>query len=326
MHSRAYLLLERDYEDLQKTPLYGISVRPASENFLTWIAKIRGLKDSIWEGAALQVSLSYTEEYNNFPPAVTFNTIPFHPNVDPRTGKPCVDFLDKPSAWNPLYTMSYVVLALQTLLSNPVMDDFVNLEAADALLNRPQEYREMVLNCVKISRQIDAGSFQDCTPVRKPSAIEKTPAQRKIKAISFEDYHKIWSGIATSTDPENLQAAGHKGLKSKTQYKQTNGTSTANKQYNILTHWLIDDRTGVIPPIQLGSKEDPHNCVFCRLSDHRGIEFLGHSEPDTSQRSHFNEDATVWFCGSSCDGEPQEEEVDHLVVWTNTLSSDLLED
>ncbi|XP_077306683.1 ubiquitin-conjugating enzyme E2 U isoform X4 [Lithobates pipiens] len=274
MHSRAYLLLERDYEDLQKTPLYGIFVRPANDNFLTWIAKIRGLKDSIWEGAALQVSLSYTEEYNNFPPTVTFNTIPFHPNVDPRTGKPCVDFLDKPSAWDPRYTMSYVLLALQTLLSNPVMEDFVNLEAADTLLNRPQEYRQMVLNCVKISRQIDAGSFQDCAPVRKPSAIEKTPAQR----------------------------------------------------YNSLTHGLIDDRTGVIPSIQLGSKEDPHNCVFCRLSDHRGIEFPGHSEPDTSQRSNFNEDSMVWFCGSSCDGEPQEEEVDHLVVWTNTLSSDLLED
>ncbi|CAI9562560.1 unnamed protein product [Staurois parvus] len=158
MRSRAYLLLERDNEDLQKARLYGISVRPASDNLLTWRANIRGLKDSIWEGAVLQVSLSYTEEYNDVPPAVTFNTIPFHPNVEPRTGKPCVDFLDKPSDWNPRYTMSYVLLAIQTLLSNPVMEDVVHLEAADSLLNRPEEYRRTVLHCVKISRQIDGKS------------------------------------------------------------------------------------------------------------------------------------------------------------------------
>ncbi|XP_018409342.1 PREDICTED: ubiquitin-conjugating enzyme E2 U [Nanorana parkeri] len=212
MHSRTYLLLERDYEDLQETPLYGISVRPAEDNFLSWIAKVRGLKDSLWEGAALQVSLSYTEEYNYVPPTVIFNTIPFHPNVDPRTGQPCVDFLDKPSDWNPRYTMSYVLLAIQVLLSNPVLEDVVNLEAADALLNRPEEYRQMVLNCVEISRQIDAGSVQDYAPVRKTSPMEITPAQRKIKAISFEDYHKIWNEIATSSETEDLKAANTTSL------------------------------------------------------------------------------------------------------------------
>ncbi|XP_072254158.1 ubiquitin-conjugating enzyme E2 U-like, partial [Pyxicephalus adspersus] len=110
--------------------------------------------------AVLQVSLSYTEEYNYVPPTVIFTTIPFHPNVDPRTGRPCVDFLDKPSDWNPRYTMSSILLAIQALLSNPVLEDFVNLEAADALLNRPELYRQMVLNCVKVSRQIDGKSIR----------------------------------------------------------------------------------------------------------------------------------------------------------------------
>ncbi|KAM5147839.1 ubiquitin-conjugating enzyme E2 U isoform 2-T3 [Mantella aurantiaca] len=270
MHSRAYLLLERDYEDLQEAPLYGISVRPATDSFLTWIAKIGGLKDSLWEGAALQVSLSFTEEFNDVSPTVTFNTIPFHPNVDPKTGKPCVDFLDEPSDWNPRYTMTFILLAIQTLLSNPVMEDVVNLEAADVLFNRPEVYRDMVLNCVKISRQID----------------------------------------------------GRKGRESGNQYKQTNETHITNKRYDIMIREVIDKRTEMIPSSQPGREEGSHNCVFCRLSENCGIEFLGHAEPHTSRRLDFNGDSARRFR----DGEPQEEEVDQLVAWTNTLSSELLED
>ncbi|KAM5147837.1 ubiquitin-conjugating enzyme E2 U isoform 1-T2 [Mantella aurantiaca] len=315
MHSRAYLLLERDYEDLQEAPLYGISVRPATDSFLTWIAKIGGLKDSLWEGAALQVSLSFTEEFNDVSPTVTFNTIPFHPNVDPKTGKPCVDFLDEPSDWNPRYTMTFILLAIQTLLSNPVMEDVVNLEAADVLFNRPEVYRDMVLNCVKISRQIDAGSVQDWSPVREISTMETTPAPRKIKNISFEDYHKNWSEIATSTD-------GRKGRESGNQYKQTNETHITNKRYDIMIREVIDKRTEMIPSSQPGREEGSHNCVFCRLSENCGIEFLGHAEPHTSRRLDFNGDSARRFR----DGEPQEEEVDQLVAWTNTLSSELLED
>ncbi|XP_072276817.1 ubiquitin-conjugating enzyme E2 U [Pyxicephalus adspersus] len=168
-----------------------------------------------------------------------------------------------------------------------------------------------------------AGSIQDYTPVKKTSAIETTPAQRKIKAISFEDYHKNWSEIATSTDSEDLNAARHKDPKSRTKHKQTDESSFGNKQYKIIIRGLIDKKTAMIPPIQLGS-EDPPSCVFCRLSENCGIEFLGHTEPHT--RSDLKRDAAMWFCGSGRDGEPWEEEVDHLVAWTNTLSSELLED
>ncbi|XP_073400778.1 ubiquitin-conjugating enzyme E2 U isoform X3 [Dendrobates tinctorius] len=81
MHSRSYLLLEREYQDLQEARLYGISVTPISDNLLKWIVQMQGLKDSLWEGALLQLTMTYTEEYRHQPPTIVFNTIPFHPNA-----------------------------------------------------------------------------------------------------------------------------------------------------------------------------------------------------------------------------------------------------
>jgi len=41
---------------------------------------ITGLKDSVWEDGKFHVTLKFSEHYNEEPPDITFNTIPFHPN------------------------------------------------------------------------------------------------------------------------------------------------------------------------------------------------------------------------------------------------------
>jgi len=41
---------------------------------------ISGLKESLWEKAIFHVTLYFSEHYNEEPPEVVFNTIPFHPN------------------------------------------------------------------------------------------------------------------------------------------------------------------------------------------------------------------------------------------------------
>ncbi|XP_066453786.1 ubiquitin-conjugating enzyme E2 U isoform X2 [Eleutherodactylus coqui] len=203
MHSRSYLLLEREYQELQDAQLYGISVTPISDNLLQWIVRLRGLKDSLWEGAVLQLTMTYTEEYDHHPPQVMFNTIPFHPNVDQTSGKPCIDFLDDPGEWNRAYTMTYILLVIQAMLSNPVLENAVNPEAANMVFNKSALYRQIVLNCVKISRQIEDGSIQESMVMRRAPA--STSAPRKIKCISFENYHKTWSEIATSKTVKHLK-------------------------------------------------------------------------------------------------------------------------
>ncbi|KAF7244471.1 Ubiquitin-conjugating enzyme E2 U [Varanus komodoensis] len=79
------LLREPSVNDIRR----GISITPVTDNLMKWVAEIEGLKDSLWECAVLQISMNYTEGYNNIPPCINFITIPFHPN-----GK---DFINGPS-------------------------------------------------------------------------------------------------------------------------------------------------------------------------------------------------------------------------------------
>ncbi|XP_075688202.1 ubiquitin-conjugating enzyme E2 U [Rhinoderma darwinii] len=323
MHSRSYLLVEREYEELQEARLHGISVTPISDNLLKWIVKLQGLKDSLWEGAVLQLTMTYTEEYNHHPPVLIFNTIPFHPNVDQTSGKPCVDFLDDPAEWNPACTMTYILLVIQAMLSNPVVENAVNPEAANMLLSKAALYRQMVLTCVKTSRQIEDGSIQESVVIRTP-APASTTTPRKIKPVSFDNYHKTWKEIATS---KTVQAIKHtKYRESRTRSKDMEEIRNGNKTYSIIIHGLLSDRTRTIPSLR---EEDARECLLCRLSETRKFGSIADIEPDTEryyEKRHHIDNKTSSYPGSARDGEPLEEEVDNLVAWTNTLSTELLED
>nr|XP_037856864.1 ubiquitin-conjugating enzyme E2 U isoform X3 [Chlorocebus sabaeus] len=144
MHGRAYLLLQRDFYDLKENNYKGITARPVSEDMMEWEVEIEGLQNSVWQGLAFQLTIHFTSEYNYAPPVVKFVTIPFHPNVDPHTGQPCIDFLDNPKKWNTNYTLSSILLALQVMLSNPVLENPVNLEAARILTKDESLYRTIL--------------------------------------------------------------------------------------------------------------------------------------------------------------------------------------
>ncbi|XP_017732694.1 PREDICTED: ubiquitin-conjugating enzyme E2 U isoform X5 [Rhinopithecus bieti] len=144
MHGRAYLLLQRDFYDLKENNYKGITASPVSEDMMEWEVEIEGLQNSVWQGLVFQLTIHFTSEYNYAPPVVKFITIPFHPNVDPHTGQPCIDFLDNPRKWNTNYTLSSILLALQVMLSNPVLENPVNLEAARILIKDESLYRTIL--------------------------------------------------------------------------------------------------------------------------------------------------------------------------------------
>ncbi|XP_015271659.1 PREDICTED: ubiquitin-conjugating enzyme E2 U [Gekko japonicus] len=212
MHSRACLLLEREFQEYKNARIFGISVTPIGDNFMEWVAEIQGLKDSLWEGAVLQLAMKYTENYNKVPPSINFTTIPFHPNVDPTTGRPCVDFLDDPAKWNTKFTMSSVLLSIQVILSNPVLDNAVNTEAAKMLKNNISLYRKRVMQCVTTSQRleaVDSSEHKSTTSIKCYIAPEESaPEQsRRITNVSYEDYYLTWFQIATSrTDGEFKRA------------------------------------------------------------------------------------------------------------------------
>ncbi|XP_069334128.1 ubiquitin-conjugating enzyme E2 U [Eulemur rufifrons] len=194
MHCRACLLLERDFDELKVNNFEGITAVPLSEDMMKWEAEIRGLQNSIWQGLVFQLTINFTPEYNYAPPLVKFTTIPFHPNVNPQTGQPCIDFLDNPNKWNEKYTLSSILLALQVMLSNPVLENPVNLQAAEILMKDESLYRKIILKLFNEPSQL-----KDDSP-ELPKEPEKCTGT--VKTVSFNDYYKTWSGIATSKATE----------------------------------------------------------------------------------------------------------------------------
>uniref|UniRef100_A0A3Q2HVL3 Ubiquitin-conjugating enzyme E2 U n=1 Tax=Equus caballus TaxID=9796 RepID=A0A3Q2HVL3_HORSE len=190
MHCRAYFLLEKDFLELKENNYPGIAAFPVSEDLLEWEAEIEGLQNTIWHGLPFQLTINFTPEYNFVPPTVKFRTIPFHPNVDLYTGRPCIDFLDNPDKWSTSYTLSSILLTLQVMLSNPVLENPVNLEAAQILIKNEHMYSLIVLRLFGQPVQL-----KDDNP-----ELHKDPDKfiRSIKVVSFDDYYKTWSGIATS--------------------------------------------------------------------------------------------------------------------------------
>nr|XP_021504489.1 ubiquitin-conjugating enzyme E2 U [Meriones unguiculatus] len=149
MYSRAYILLQRDWLEFQHNPMEGITAIPINDDMMSWKAELKGLQNSIWEGFVFDLTIDFTEEYNFVPPVVKFVTIPFHPNVDPSTGQPSIDFLENHEMWDTNYTLSSILLALQVLLSNPILDAPVNLEAARLLTRDETVYQEVTQKLIQ---------------------------------------------------------------------------------------------------------------------------------------------------------------------------------
>ncbi|XP_076976832.1 ubiquitin-conjugating enzyme E2 U isoform X3 [Tamandua tetradactyla] len=207
---RAYLLLLRDFQELKennykvlrgaggKCHVGGITASPVSEDMMEWKAEIEGLQNSIWHGLFFQLTINFTWAYNFVPPVVKFITIPFHPNVDQHTGQPCIDFLDNPNKWSTSYTLSSILLTLQVMLSNPGLENPVNLEAAELLIKNESLYNTAVL---RLFKQPLPWRDDDSGLLKEPHTFT-----RSIKAIPFNDYYKTWSGIATSKATECYRA------------------------------------------------------------------------------------------------------------------------
>ncbi|XP_068809529.1 ubiquitin-conjugating enzyme E2 U isoform X1 [Struthio camelus] len=321
MCCRARRLLGQEYREHRAARLFGIFARPVSDNFLEWLAEIQGLKDSLWEGAVLQLSLTYSEKYNDVPPTVKFNTIPFHPNVDQYSGRPCIDFLDNPEEWKEKLTISNILLAIQVMLSNPVTENAVNVEAAEMLKNNMPLYRQMVMQCVRNSLHPEELSHIEKDRVSPLTFYQRAEGSslgsaRRIRRISFEDYHRTWSRIATSKATDHFKDSLFED-------PEFTGNYCGWKAKNVkgTEDWDKDTCTAIIS--QLIRKQRKQTAG--ELSEMSKIEnYQFWQSPDVpdlpSERQRVDED------GHDNREELWEKEVDNLVAWTNTLSNKRLED
>ncbi|XP_019383995.1 PREDICTED: ubiquitin-conjugating enzyme E2 U isoform X1 [Gavialis gangeticus] len=335
MHSRAYVLLEREHQEWKEANVFGIFAAPINDNLLEWLAEVQGLKDSLWEGAVLQLTLKYSESYNSVPPSVSFNTIPFHPNgkghrrcclMDQHSGKPCIDFLDDPNKWNRKLTMCDILLTIQVMLSNPVLENAVNMEAAEMLKNNLALYRQMVIQCVRTSQRLeellrakdDSISSLQFYPSSEASSLGCI-SYRRITSISFEDYHRTWSGIATSKAKEYFKAPLFEDpvfMGNYYSWKERNlieaGGWDENIYKTIMSQLIRRQRKQKNERLLKMSNEKQDNYQLWQTTD--VLDPIPKSQATGRERPIAQEK------------EPWEEEVDNLVAWTNTLSTKGLED
>lgn len=330
MFSRAHLLIEREYEKLNEHQPWGIEAIPLQDDSLfEWVAKIKGLKDSLWEGGIFRIYLKFDEHYNVRPPDVCFHTIPFHPNVDMITGRPCIDFLDDYSKWEESYSLSFILVTIQNLLSNPNLDSPVNPEAADMIIHSPHAYRQMVLDCVAASQRVEAGitphselesRVRFATPTEEKTFTQVTaskPAPTKITRLSFDDYHMTWSGIATSKPTQEIKNPLLEMIKESTVLQRAH-LGLPQEEIEEQMKRQIEEHSALMYGNfkSRPNAEDEKDAKLARLSKMKKI----YLPPRMSPTPSANPPPT----GNK--EEPWEEEVEDLVTWSSKLDTTALDE
>ncbi|EJT98515.1 ubiquitin-conjugating enzyme E2, partial [Dacryopinax primogenitus] len=120
----------------------GISAFPKSDaNLFDWIGTIEGVPGTVYENLKYKISIHFPSNYPFIAPIIRFETPCYHPNVDLH-GNICLDILkDK---WSAVYSVTTILLSLQSLLGEPNNDSPLNIDAAD-LWSSQQAFKEQVL-------------------------------------------------------------------------------------------------------------------------------------------------------------------------------------
>ena len=100
---------------------------------LNWEARIKGPADTPFANGEFIVRIKVPREYPLAPPAASFMTKMFHPNVHFTTGEICLDILK--TDWTPAWTLLGLCRAIQSLLAHPEASSPLNCDAGNLLRN-----------------------------------------------------------------------------------------------------------------------------------------------------------------------------------------------
>ncbi|XP_022684538.1 ubiquitin-conjugating enzyme E2 28-like [Setaria italica] len=136
--------LERELEGLWADPPEWCLPGADATDRLRWQVVVVGPEGSPYDGGVFAVRLEFPRDYPFKAPKVFFATKVYHPNVDPRTGLVCLDFLTDKNWWTPAWSVDKVLLVVVSLLHEPVMDGVaINREAAYLYKKKRLVYEEI---------------------------------------------------------------------------------------------------------------------------------------------------------------------------------------
>lgn len=122
--------IQREYVDLQKNAIAGVSAGPVHDDDITyWQAFIEGPADCPYEGGSFLIDIRFPETYPFRPPQLKFVTKIWHCNISHKTGAICLDILK--DQWSPALTIGKVLLSLLSLLTDPNENDPLAADVAN---------------------------------------------------------------------------------------------------------------------------------------------------------------------------------------------------
>ncbi|GAA95614.1 uncharacterized protein L969DRAFT_85304 [Mixia osmundae IAM 14324] len=121
----------------------GITAFP-TDNLLVWTGQITGPAETVYAGLTYKIRLTFGQSYPMTAPIVRFEpeTPCYHPNVDLARGDICIDILKE--EWSSAFSVSTILLSLQSLLGEPNNRSPLNVEAAD-LWDDQTSFKKQVL-------------------------------------------------------------------------------------------------------------------------------------------------------------------------------------
>ncbi|XP_008796696.1 constitutive photomorphogenesis protein 10-like isoform X2 [Phoenix dactylifera] len=108
--------IQKEMLELNADPPADCSAGPKGDNLYHWVSTMIGPQGSPYEGGIFFLDIMFPPDYPFNPPKVTFKTRIYHCNVN-SAGNLNLDILK--DGWSPALTISKVLLAIKSIITNP---------------------------------------------------------------------------------------------------------------------------------------------------------------------------------------------------------------
>ena len=120
--------ITREMNEMNASPPEDCTAGPENDNNLfEWTATVAGPAGSPYEGGQFFLKINFPNDYPFKPPKITFQTKIYHPNINSK-GEICLDILK--DSWAPSNTIHAVLVSLQSLFTDPNVNDPLEAEIA----------------------------------------------------------------------------------------------------------------------------------------------------------------------------------------------------